>query len=78
MVLLTLPEEILEKICLYLNEIDIRRLRRTCKQMKDVLYKLYKPTRKLLLIDNKHALLTYAQLLSNFRWERVDDQLGVF
>jgi hypothetical protein len=79
MVLLTtLPDEILEKICFFLEEIDVRRLKRTCRAMKNLLKRLYRPTRKRLVVDNRHSLWVYAHLLSNFRWESVDDQLGVF
>lgn len=78
MVLLTLPDEILEKICFYLTEIDVRRLSRTCFHMRKWVDSLYRPARKRLIIDEKHSIHMYAHLLSRFRWESVDDQLGVF
>jgi len=78
MVLLTLPDEILEKICFHLSEIDVRRLGRTCKRVRAALDRLYRPARKRLVVDDRHSLGVYAHLLSRFRWESVDDQFGVF
>ena len=78
MVLLQLPSEILQTICSYLDEIDVRRLSRTCSRLRRALDQFYRPRRKRLTIDDKHSLRVYAHLLSKFRWTSVDDQLGVF
>jgi hypothetical protein len=78
MFLFALPDEIVAQICSYLTEIDVRRLKRVSQNVRKILNRVYKPKREHLIIDDKRSVCVYVDLLLNYEWKRIEDQLGLF
>ena len=75
--LFALPDELLERICFYLEDADVRRLKRCCTILNERLQCVYKANKGTLVLNDFKKLNVYLDLLSSYRWQRIDDQLGV-